>query len=106
MAEDDDDTDEVIERFLELVLVTPPPMPSPGHQRAMRAAPEGPVSVERRAEDALRDLIDLGASADDLSALARGIRALALADALETLADGDTGPSNEFLYAYRELMAP
>jgi hypothetical protein len=97
--------DEVIDAFMTLVNVFPPPLPEPGHQAAWQALDDEDLrnSPAYKASAAARRLLDLGAATEDLYAFAVGVRALALADALNALdPEGEGELAGEFYGGYLE----
>lgn len=100
------DRDEFLLRLASVVNVDRPPLPNPGPQPDWAALEplERRERVDYQAEVAVRRLIDLGATTQDLYALARGVTALALMEALSSLdPEGEGELAGEFYSLFDEM---
>ena len=86
-----------------------PHLPNPGAQRDWAALdpPEVQERVEYQAEVALRRLLDLGATTENLYVLARGISALTVMAVLSSIdPEGEGELAGEFYGMYDEMRRP
>ena len=88
--------DDLVQMFVDLVRAPIPHVPPPGHQ-ADWAKPEPGDDVETAAGLAVRRLLDLGATTEDLYAVSRGITLMVGIDALATI--DEHGDSSSELYS-------
>jgi hypothetical protein len=101
---DDASGDEIVSRLLPLITLDVPHVPQAGPQADWAAATgeADDPSIVSAAGQAVRRLLDLGATTEDLYAISRGITAEVLMDAVTRLAFDDGGLAGELHYAIDE----
>ena len=107
LSDDSDQRERLVRALVAVVLADPPPLPEPGRQAAWRAvlSAEPHPGIEHEASDALRDLLDRGATQQEIYALARGIAAQTIVSVLGVL-DQEGELSGEFYYAVDQIRGP